>query len=193
MLTYFLRSMLIILACTNILACSKRTVPSSTTKAQPDQSVVVNNNDASKESTPVNPAENNANAPAEINMETMSQDILSYVNQHRQTLGKAPLTLDDAASQQATIHSSNMASKRVPFSHDGFTSRVSAISKKIGAVSAAAENLGYGKLSAKEVVDTWLSSSAHKKNIEGNYDLTGIGFAKAADGTIYYTEIFLRK
>jgi uncharacterized protein YkwD len=60
-------------------------------------------------------------------------------------------------------------------------------------MAASAENVAYGQLSAKAVVDGWLKSAPHKKNIEGNYNLTGIGLAKDRKGVIYFTQIFLRK
>jgi uncharacterized protein YkwD len=96
-------------------------------------------------------------------------------------------------AEQAKKHSSNMASKKVAFSHDGFEERIKTITQKIGMSRASAENVAYGHLSAKEVVDVWLKSPGHRKNIEGKYTLTGIGFSRNADGTIYFTQIFISK
>jgi uncharacterized protein YkwD len=48
-------------------------------------------------------------------------------------------------------------------------------------------------LTAHKVVDGWLHSPGHKKNIEGDYNFTGIGVSKDKNGRIYYTQIFLRK
>ena len=50
-----------------------------------------------------------------------------------------------------------------------------------------------GILSAGEVVNMWLNSPGHKRNIEGNFTLTGIGIAEADNGYLYFTQIFLRK
>jgi len=41
-------------------------------------------------------------------------------------------------------------------------------------------------------VDGWLNSPGHKKNIEGNFTLTGIGYARDHKGNIYFTQIFSR-
>lgn len=129
-----------------------------------------------------------------ISLKGMEKDILSYVNDHRKSIGKPALQMLDVASAQAAIHSSNMAQKKTPFSHNGFETRVSNINKQAGgSYSGAAENVAYGQMTAEKVVDGWLHSPGHKKNIEGNYNLTGIGVARAKDGTIYYTQIFLRK
>lgn len=129
-----------------------------------------------------------------VDLSGMPADILVYVNQHRKSIGKAPLEMLNAASTQAAIHSRNMATKKVAFSHDGFETRFKNIKNQVpGNFTGAAENVAYGEMTAAEVVDGWLHSPGHKKNIEGDYNLTGIGVSKDKDGTIYYTQIFLRK
>jgi uncharacterized protein YkwD len=60
-------------------------------------------------------------------------------------------------------------------------------------MSASAENVAYGQLSAQAVVKGWINSAPHRKNMEGNYTLTGIGLYKDRKGVIYFTQIFLRK
>ena len=86
-----------------------------------------------------------------------------------------------------------MATKKIPFRHDGFDERMAAISRQLKNVSATAENVAYGANTAKDVVDMWLHSPGHKKNIEGNYNLTGLGIEKGTDGQLYYTQIFVYK
>lgn len=78
------------------------------------------------------------------------------------------------------------------FGHDGFSQRVAAISQAIGRIAASGENVAYGALSAKGVVDVWLNSPPHRKNIEGNYTISGIGVFDR-QGTLYFTQIFLRQ
>jgi uncharacterized protein YkwD len=121
------------------------------------------------------------------------KDILFYVNQHRKSLGLGELKMIDVATQQAYKHSKEMATKAVAFSHDGFDNRIEEIKKKIGFIPASAENVAYGYLSAKAVVEGWLNSPGHKKNIEGNYTLTGIGVANDKSGMIYFTQIFIKQ
>lgn len=125
--------------------------------------------------------------------ESIHQEILNYVNQYRQSKGLPPLQPNVIISAEAEKHSANMASKKSAFGHDGFEDRVRLITEKIGRLNKSAENVAYGKISAKEVVANWLKSPGHRKNIEGNYTLTGIGISKAADGTLYFTEIFAAK
>ena len=68
-----------------------------------------------------------------------------------------------------------------------------AIAKAI-AYSAAAENVAYNSGysdPATQAVQGWLKSTGHRQNLEGNYNLTGIGIAKNAKGEYYFTQIFI--
>jgi uncharacterized protein YkwD len=132
-------------------------------------------------------------ASKEVRTNNMVADILFYVNKHRTSIGRQPLQLIDVANSQAAKHSYDMATRKAGFGHGGFESRVTVIAKSLGSVSAAAENVAYGNLTAQQVVDGWLHSSGHKKNMEGNYTFTGIGVAKDNSGVIFFTQIFVRK
>lgn len=122
----------------------------------------------------------------------MENNILFYVNQHRKEVGLNPLKLSNIESNVAAQHCKNMASGRIPFGHRGLQLRMNIIDRQIGPITATGENVAYGQMSAREVVDGWLQSPDHKKNIEGNFTLTGIGWTKDAKGMIYYTQIFTR-
>ena len=128
-----------------------------------------------------------------VNNTSLEAAILDNINAHRRSMGLSSLQMITAANQQAYNHSRNMATGKTPFSHNGFSQRISIIQQSIGGSSASAENVAYGSLSAKEVVKVWLNSPPHRKNIEGNYTLTGIGTYKDREGTLYFTQIFLRK
>ncbi len=121
------------------------------------------------------------------------KDILFYVNDYRSRKGLPALEMSADISLQAEKHSVDMATNKVGFGHDGFEDRVKIISKKIGNIHSSAENVAYGNLSPKEVVDIWLRSPGHRKNIEGKYTLTGIGIATGKDNIIYFTQIFISK
>ena len=120
-------------------------------------------------------------------------EIFVYINLHRKSVGLKPLELSNIESSAAAQHSHNMASGKIPFGHAGFQKRIKMIAGQEGNITASAENIAYGIMSAKEVVNVWLQSPEHKKNIEGDFTFTGIGVAKGKKGTIYYTEIFTRQ
>lgn len=123
----------------------------------------------------------------------MEEGILANINAYRRSKGLAELQVTGSANRQAAEHSRNMATGAVSFGHDGFQQRVTNIVNVIGRVSASAENVAFGQQTARQVVDGWLKSSGHRRNIEGNYNLTGIGVYSASNGNMYFTQIFLKK
>jgi uncharacterized protein YkwD len=128
-----------------------------------------------------------------VETSSMESSILYYINEYRHSVRLASLQTLDIATKQAYNHSKNMAIGKTGFGHMGFDKRIDNIKQAVGFITASAENVAYGQLSAKEVVKGWLNSPGHKKNIEGNYQLTGIGWYKDKNGVIYFTQIFLRK
>src|SRR5882757_6236276 len=168
------------LACTALIiiilsdvGCAKKTTPSpSATTSRPE---------ARENASPLPPGGN-----------SMENSILYYVNLHRRSIGLGALQMNGVESSVAAQHSRNMASGRTQFGHDGAKSREKAISRQIGPVLSMGENVAYGERSAKEVVDDWLASPGHRRNIEGNFKLTGIGLARDRKGQIYFTQIFTR-
>ncbi|MDJ0846006.1 CAP domain-containing protein [Crocosphaera sp.] len=123
----------------------------------------------------------------------LEQEINRRVNQYRLSNNLPPLTMNAEISYVARQHSRDMASKKATFSHDGFDNRAKAVGKTIPYQSFA-ENLayikGYPDL-ADVAVKGWINSPGHRKNMEGNFNLTGVGIAKNADGEYYFTQLFL--
>lgn len=97
------------------------------------------------------------------------------------------------ASVEAESHSKAMAQRRTGFGHGGVEQRIRRIESKIGTVSMAAENVAYGKMTARQVVKGWINSARHRANIEGRFSQTGIGVARNSKGVLYYTQIFIQK
>ncbi|QZZ22128.1 CAP domain-containing protein [Leptothermofonsia sichuanensis E412] len=127
--------------------------------------------------------------------QSMEQAVLTQINQYRQSRRLPPLTLDSRITSQAQAHSQAMANGRVPFGHSGFQQRVQVITRSIP-YAGAAENVFRGMGSqnpATQAVQSWLKSPGHRKNIEGNYDLTGIGIAHNAKGEYYFTQVFIKR
>ena len=115
------------------------------------------------------------------------------INQYRNSRNLPSLKIDNSISQQARIHSQNMAQGKVPFSHEGFDKRIESVSSTISYRSAAenvAYNQGYSD-PVEKAVSGWIKSPGHHKNMIGNYNLTGIGVAKNSQGEYYFTQIFV--
>ncbi|HEY8392853.1 MAG TPA: CAP domain-containing protein [Capillibacterium sp.] len=58
---------------------------------------------------------------------------------------------------------------------------------------SAAENVAYNNYSdpAMAAVEGWSASEGHRRNIEGHFDLTGIGVFQNEQGYYYFTQLFL--
>ena len=57
-----------------------------------------------------------------------------------------------------------------------------------------AENIAAGHPTARSVVRGWMQSPGHRRNILNcRYRHIGVGFARAANGTPYYTQVFGRR
>ncbi|MEA5618449.1 CAP domain-containing protein [Cronbergia sp. UHCC 0137] len=123
---------------------------------------------------------------------TLEKSVFEKVNQYRVNQGLQKLTLNPNITRQARIHSQNMAKGKVPFSHQGFEQRVKAIPLTYNSASEnLAFNIGYTN-PANEAIIGWLNSPVHLKNIQGHYNLTGIGVATNRKGEVYLTQIFLK-
>lgn len=118
--------------------------------------------------------------------------VFEEINQYRESKELGALINSDAISKVARLHSDNMATGNTEFGHTGFDERFDNICEDVEGTSGMAENVAYGYLTAKSVSEGWVSSVGHKKNIEGDYTHTGVGISKAKDGTIYFTQIFVK-
>ncbi|MBD2098702.1 CAP domain-containing protein [Trichocoleus sp. FACHB-591] len=124
----------------------------------------------------------------------IEKSAFDQINKYRASKRLPALTWNAAIAEQSRIHSQNMANGKVPFSHDGFQPRVAAIAKTV-AYRGAAENVAYNQGfsdPATKAVQGWIKSTGHRTNIEGNYNVSGIGVAKNAKGEYYFTQVFIR-
>ena len=120
-------------------------------------------------------------------------ELLNEVNRHRVSKGLNKLIMSEVISAEARIHSQDMAEKKMKFGHQDFDERINHIKQHIPSFRSGAENIACFKLPPAAVVQKWLTSKGHKRNIEGKYDLTGIGVVKDDKGWVYYTQIFVKQ
>ncbi|WED43461.1 CAP domain-containing protein [Legionella cardiaca] len=123
---------------------------------------------------------------------SMQKGILFYINEYRAKRGLKPLKMNNLMSKEAEIHSREMANHKIGFGHQDFNKRIKRIYTEIKFCRGGAENVAYNYKDAQDVVKNWLTSPGHRRNIVGNYNLTGIGLARDSRGKIYFTQIFLR-
>lgn len=122
------------------------------------------------------------------------QKVLQLINQYRASINLPILTLDERISQLAREHSEAMANGRVPFGNCRFKERIRKISTFLPNAKASENVASYRghPVSEEIIVQFWLKSDKHKKSIQGDFNLTGIGVAKNTDDVYYFTQIFIK-
>lgn len=118
--------------------------------------------------------------------------VIKLTNQQREKNGLAPLKSDVQLAQVAQTKSEDMSANKY-FSHTSPTYGSPFDMLKQFGVSyrTAAENIAAGQRSADEVVNAWMNSPGHRKNIL-NQDITHIGVGHAVNGN-YWTQMFIKK
>jgi uncharacterized protein YkwD len=135
------------------------------------------------------------NSERDITIQQIEDQVFNLVNEYRKSKGLPSLKKDEDITEQARIHSREMAEEKVEFGHEGFNQRISNIRQTLSSYEMGGENIfecsaSYPDL-AKEAMNAWLASKGHRENIEGTYILTGIGVAQAQNGDYYFTQIFI--
>ena len=134
-----------------------------------------------------------APAPELVSLE---RDVARRINAHRAARRLNALVYDTAVAAIARAHSRDMADRRVAMGHDGFKHRADLVEKALP-FDAIAENVALNDYAPSRTVAVavtgWLRSPHHLENIEGDYDVTGVGIVRANDSTFYYTQLFVAR
>ncbi len=124
----------------------------------------------------------------------LEEEMLRLVNEYRTTQGLSPLHYDGSMALIARRHSQAMALGRHPFSHEHLDERAGAIRRFMQPLKVA-ENLEFNNarrtVTAYQALNDWIASRPHRKTLEGNFDVTGIGVACDSTGKFFFTEIFV--
>lgn len=127
---------------------------------------------------------------------SLERDVARRINAYRTAHRLPALSYDTAVAAIARAHSLDMAARRVPMGHEGFTQRTDQV-ERLMPLAAIAENVALNDYSARSTVrvavDGWIASAHHRENIEGRYNVTGVGIVRARDGTFYYTQLFVAR
>lgn len=133
----------------------------------------------------------NENGISNEETKTIESEIFQLVNNHRASISKPSLEANVLANNLAKEHTLYMINKG-DISHDNSDLRGQRLFSEEQA-SRVGENVAYRYKTAQEVMEAWLNSSGHKKNIEGDYTHIGISAIKSEAGAYYYTQLFLKK
>ncbi len=135
--------------------------------------------------------EETGNNNTETETVSIETEILRLINEHRNSKNLSTLEISEIIKSQTDAHTDYMIAKG-EISHDNFGDRSDYLKANDDAKSMA-ENVAIGYSSAKSVVNGWLNSEGHRKNIEGNYTHFNVTAKQNNGGTWYYTNIFTRK
>ena len=109
---------------------------------------------------------------------TYQEQVLYYVNIERKKVGLKPLVLDTQLNKVAQVKANDMYDSNY-FSHTSPTYGTPFEMLKFFGVSYsnAAENIAQGYSTAKSVVEGWMRSEPHRKNIlNSKYNKLGVGY-----------------
>lgn len=125
---------------------------------------------------------------------TIEQQVVDLVNKHRAENGLNPLKINSSVSRVAQAKSEDMRDKNY-FDHTSPTYGSPFEMLKSFGVSykTAGENIAKGQKTAEAVVNAWMNSEGHRKNIlNANFEEIGIGYA-TGNGTTYWTQMFIKQ
>lgn len=134
------------------------------------------------------------NIPNMDDIKAIENEVIRLVNVQRANNGLGALTQNWELSRVARYKSQDMLSKGY-FAHQSPTYGSPFVMMDNFGIkfSAAGENIAYGHKTPAEVMNSWMNSSGHRSNIlSPAYNQIGVGVAKAANGTYYWTQMFIK-
>ena len=190
----------------NVETSKPESKPDTSTESKPDTNT--DNTTESKPSTPDvetakpeskpdtntdNTPENKPSTPSG-NFASFQKEVLDLVNVERTNRGLQPLKFNAELSKVATLKSQDMIDKNY-FDHTSPTyGSPFDMMKQFGITyRAAGENIAMGQETPQEVMNSWMNSPGHRKNIL-NPDFTELGVGIASNGSsLYWTQMFIGK
>lgn len=123
----------------------------------------------------------------ELGLDVIRERLLSLHNEARVEAKLRTLEVSPRLREAAQKHAEEMA-KRGEMTHEGENGSTPAerIKAEGYRFRRCGENVAHGRFTLEELMDGWLNSPPHKKNIFGSYTQIGIGRAKAKNGTPYW-------
>jgi uncharacterized YkwD family protein len=121
-----------------------------------------------------------------------AMQVIDLTNVERKKNGLPPLKADAALSKVAQTKSNDMETKHY-FSHTSPTyGSPFDMMRDFGVTyRTAGENIAMGQPTAQEVVNAWMNSEGHRKNIlSPNYTNIGVGFTQTGN---YWSQMFIGK
>ncbi|GAB6100233.1 hypothetical protein JCM16358_21120 [Halanaerocella petrolearia] len=132
--------------------------------------------------------------PTPTGLKEMEKKVVELVNQERQKQGLEPYQHNQKVSEVARTKAQDMAENNY-FSHTSPTygSPFEMLSQFNVSYRTAGENIAKGQGTAQQVMNSWMNSSGHRRNIlSQRFTQIGVGLAKDEDGTPYWVQMFIK-
>lgn len=127
-----------------------------------------------------------------VSLESYKQEVLRLVNIERAKEGLGSLCMDSQLSKVAQLKSQDMIDNDY-FAHNSPVYGTPFEMMKSHGITyrIAGENIAMGHSTPQEVVNGWMNSEGHRKNImNARFTNLGMGIAQAKSGRIYWTQMF---
>lgn len=134
-----------------------------------------------------------------VNATSDERRAFDLINAERRARGESSLAWDAELTRMARLHSESMARQNF-FDHtnpqgENMTMRARACG--VCGWSAIAENIAYNSGyddPAAFAVERWLASPKHRANmLRDGFTHSGVGVARAADGRVFFTQVFVTR
>jgi uncharacterized protein YkwD len=125
---------------------------------------------------------------------TLERTVFNHINLYRLSRGMRPLVENSGLAGVARSHASGIANGSQPFNHSGMRERLMPFMGGFG-YRAGGEILAFNRGvadPARAAMTSWINSPTHKDVMESDYTRMGVGVAVAADGSHYFTVLFVR-
>jgi uncharacterized YkwD family protein/spore coat assembly protein SafA len=126
---------------------------------------------------------------------SVEDQVVELVNQERANYGLKALKSNWELARVARYKSQDMIDHKY-FDHNSPTYGTPfQMMKNFGiSYSSAGENIAAGQATPKEVVQAWMNSEGHRKNIlSSSYTEIGVGYVKGGSYGHYWTQMFISK
>ena len=136
-----------------------------------------------------------AAAAAPMDLAPLESGLHTAINDLRAAQGLLRLERDPALDAVARAHSEDMAARRY-MAHEtpeGLTPPDRMKRAGVSGYTLAGENVGTTTRGDpnREIVGAWMASPVHRDNVLAPvFNSTGVGIARSADGTWYYTQLY---
>lgn len=153
--------------------------------SKPDTDTPITNPDNSNNNSTTNPTREYTQ---------FQQEVVDLVNKERSSRGLKPVVFNSELSKVATIKSQDMIDKNY-FDHNSPTyGSPFEMMREFGvAYTSAGENIAMGQKTPQQVMNSWMNSDGHRKNILSP-DFTELGVGIYSNGSsLYWTQMFIGK